>query len=154
MESVIRDICIYILDNIDDEIVINNLEKVFCYNKFYLIRIFKAYTGLTIKEFMNNVKVLKTVDPLLFTDDTILKIALNNGFNSQEYYSEKFKDVIGISPLKFRKEFSNIDNVKNIDELKNKREYLINLKQYNEYLLSFSNTVDNKTKEKKLIKVA
>ena len=71
-----------------------------------------------------------------------------------DYYSEKFKDVIGISPLKFRKEFSNIDNVKNIDELKNKREYLINLKQYNEYLLSFSNTVDNKTKEKKLIKVA
>ena len=34
MESVIRDICTYILDNIYDEITINELEKNFYYNKF------------------------------------------------------------------------------------------------------------------------
>lgn len=154
MESVIKAICVYILDNINDDIIITKLEKVFCYNKYYIIRVFKAYTGLTIKEFVNNVKVLKTVDPLIFTNDTILKIALNNGFNSQEYYSEKFKEVIGISPLKFRKEFNNIDKIKDIDKLKNKREYLMDIKQYQQYLLSFSNDLCEKEEVKKLRKIA
>ena len=154
MESIIKDICIYILNNINNEITINELEKTFCYNKFYIIRIFKEYTGFTIKEFVNNVKVLKTVDPLIFTDDTILKIALSNGFNSQEYYSEKFKELIGISPLKFRKEFNCLEKTENIDELKSKKNYLIYLKQYEQQLLDFSNTLNSSEDIKKLRKVA
>ena len=154
MESIIKDICIYILNNINNEITINELEKTFCYNKFYIIRIFKEYTGFTIKEFVNNVKVLKTVDPLIFTDDTILKIALNNGFNSQEYYSEKFKELIGISPLKFRKEFNCLEKIENIDELKIKKNYLIYLKQYEQQLLNFSNTLNSSEDIKKLMKIA
>lgn len=50
------------------------LKKVFCYNRFYLIREFKLYTFYTIKEFINNIKVLKTINSLIFSDDSILKI--------------------------------------------------------------------------------
>lgn len=154
MEKIIKEICIYLLDNIDDEITMENLENTFYYNKFYLIRGFKTYTGYTIKEFINHVKVLKTIDPLIFTDDTILKIALNNGFNSQEYYSEKFKDVIGISPLKFRKVFENIEQITNIDELKEKKEYLLYLKQYENSLLKISDNLDHSKEPKKIRKIA
>ncbi len=135
MEEIIKDICNYIIANIDEEIAIKELEENFYYNKFYIIRAFKKTTGYTIKEFTNKVKVLKTIDPLLFTDDTILKIALNNGFNSQEYYSETFKNVIGISPVNFRKEYTNIDKIENIEELKEKRKYLEEVKEYEQYLL-------------------
>ena len=61
MEQVVMEMCRYILNNLDNEITIDKMEEVFCYNKFYLIRVFKMYTGYTIKEFMNNVKVLKTI---------------------------------------------------------------------------------------------
>ena len=118
-----------------------------------MIRIFKNYTGYTIKEFINNVKILKTIDPLVFTDDTILKIALNNGFNSQEYYSEKFKDIIGVSPLKFRKEFNNINEIKDINELKEKRDYLLYLKQYEQQLLAIDDDSYYSNNVKKLKKV-
>ena len=111
------------------------------------------YTGYTIKEFINNVKVLKTIDPLLYTDDTILKIALTNGFNSLEYYSEKFKDVIGTSPLKFRKEYS-IENIDDINELKVKKDYLIKLKIWENELINMPNTLHVKSKKKELKKVA
>lgn len=151
MENVVRNICIHILDNIDDDITMNELEKIFCYNKFYLIRMFKLYTGYTIKEFINSVKVLKTINPLIFTNDTILKIALNNGFNSQEYYSEKFKDMIGISPLKFRKEFSDVSKISDVDELKAKKCYLIYLKQYEQWLLNISKSCTGKVKKLKKI---
>ena len=154
MESIVKDICIYILNNIDNEITISELEKEFFYNKFYIIRLFKEYTGFTIKEFINNVKVLKTVDPLIFTDDTILKIALSNGFNSQEYYSEKFKELIGVSPLKFRKEFNNIEKTEDIVELKDKKNYLIYLKQYENQLLDLPNYLNSSEDVKKLKKIA
>ncbi len=148
MKDVIDDICKYILDNLYDEITLEQMEKEFFYSKYHIIRIFKQYTGFTIKEYINNAKILKTIDPLLFTNDTILKIALNHGFNSQEYYSEKFQNVIGIPPLKFRKEFSEIDsNDKHI--LKMKKEYLDYLTQYQERLLNIS---DNPNKGNNKIK--
>ena len=148
MESIICDICKYLLDNISEEISIDDIEKEFHYNRYYLIRAFKIYTGFTMREFTNTVKVLKSVDPLLFTNDTILKIALNNGFNSQEYYSEKFQSVIGLPPLKFRKEYSSLDDVSNIDDLKNKRDYLNNLYNYRNSLL---NSYKDNNKVKKLV---
>lgn len=153
MQEVAMNICAYILENINDEITMNQIVENFYYNKFYLIRIFKMYTGYTIKEFINCVKVLKTINPLIFTNDTILKIALNNGFNSQEYYSEKFKDVIGISPLNFRTEYSNIDNISDVNELKTKKNYLLYLYQWQQDLLNMSTELKyNDTKTKKLEK--
>lgn len=130
MENVVISMCNYILENINDKITIDDIEEIFCYNKFYLIRAFKLYTGYTIIEFINNVKVLKTIEHLLFTNDTILKIALNNGFNSQEYYCEKFKNIIGIPPIQFRKEYNNISSIKDINELKTKKEYLLSLNNW------------------------
>ena len=149
MEELIKEICRYILDHLYDEISLDILEQVFHYNRYYLIRLFKAYTGYTIVEFINTVKVLKTVDPLLCTDDTILKIALNGGFNSQEYYSEKFQEIIGTSPLHFRKELSSLDG-DSIDELEYKRAYIAYLMTYQMQLLNAVGTLDKIDKIKKM----
>ena len=149
MKDVINEICKYILENLYDNITLEQMEKEFYYSKYHIIRLFKQYTGFTIKEFTNNVKVLKTINPLLFTNDTILKIALTHGFNSQEYYSEKFQGVIGIPPLKFRKEFKDLDNIENKKILKLKREYLNYLEQYQERLL---NVQENKYEDINKIK--
>ena len=153
MENIIKEICKFIISNLNDDFSMEQLEKEFYYNKFYLIRLFKAYTGYTIREFANTVKVLKSINPLLFTDDTILKIALNNGFNSQEYYSEKFQDVIGISPMKFRKEYREIDMLNDKKELELKKAYLLHLENCKNQLLGVVNLTDkieNYEKVKKL----
>lgn len=152
MTEVVKGLCNYIIKNINNEITMDMIEKEFYYNKFYLIRIFKSYTGYTIKEFINTVKILKTINPLVYTDDTILKIALNNGFNSQEYYSEKFRDVIGISPLNFRKEFQNIDKLNDVNALKSRKQYLLYLKQYEQILLNNYDSLQEQNKVKKLSK--
>ena len=155
MEEIIKEICKFIISNLNDDFSMEQIEKEFCYNKYYLIRLFKAYTGYTIREFANTVKVLKSTDPLLFTDDTILKIALNNGFNSQEYYSEKFQDVIGVSPMKFRKEYQEIDMISDKKELELKKEYLLYLDYCKKQLLNIayqSEKIDKFEKVKRLKK--
>jgi AraC-like DNA-binding protein len=47
-------------------------------------------------------RVLNSID-LYKYDNYILSIALKNGFNSIEYYSEMFKKIIGVNPLKYKK---------------------------------------------------
>ena len=151
MEDIIKEICRFIIDNIYDDISLERLEKEFYYNKYYIIRMFKEYTGYTIKEFSNTIKVLKTIDPLLYTDDSILKIALNNGFNSQEYYSEKFQDTIGMAPLKFRRWAHEIDHISDSKELKLRKEYLAHLKLQQQALI-ISNTMQMPNKIRRLEK--
>lgn len=137
-ENVIREICNYILDNINDEVTLALIADEFNYNVCHLVRKFKEYTGFTITEFINECRVYNTIDPLVFTDNTILKIALDHGFNSQEYYSEKFKDVFATSPLKFRKMFSVLttkaENTVDIEELKIIKDEFEKIKEYQNYL--------------------
>lgn len=150
MDTVIRDLIIYLINNINEEITIKDIEDRYSYNRYYIIRAFKEYTGLTIMEFINKIKVYKTMNPLLYTDNTILYIALENGFNSQEYYSEKFKDVVGLSPIRFRKYFSNIEENHDINELKMKKAYLNELyNNYNELLNMHKNIEEVKVKKLK-----
>ena len=150
MNNIVKGMCEYILSNLYEDITMERLEKEFYYNRYYLMRLFKSYTGYTIIEFINTVKILKTVDPLLFTNDSILKIALNNGFNSQEYYSEKFQDVLGIAPLRFRKSFREVDELKDINKLKSRKQYLVYLKNFQYQLLNIHNTQKTPKKIRKL----
>ncbi len=137
-ENVISELCLYLINNINEDVSVSELARMLHYNKFYLIREFKKYTGFTISEFINYVRVYNSIDPLVFSDDTILKIALSNGFHSSEYYSEKFKDVIGTAPLRFRKIFSLLmsaaQNDVSVENLQMIKEEFTKFKDYQNYL--------------------
>ena len=148
----IRNVCIYILRNVNEDMSVSSLAKVFYCSKFYLMKQFKEYTGFTINEFINECRVYNSTEMLIFTDDTILKIALGNGFHSQEYYSEKFKDVIGVSPLRFRKFFAHLSDLINetedVESLKVLREELGALDDYRQYLNNIDQYVCDDEREK------
>lgn len=155
--EVMKEICAYLAENINEEISADEIADYFHYNKFYLMRKFKEYTGFTINEYINECRVYNSTDPLIFTDDSVLKIALNNGFNSQEYYSEKFKDVIGLSPLKFRGIYTGLlaiaEKSKDAGELNYIKDSLTELKVYQEYLNNMGYYVDEKVVERPLVKI-
>lgn len=152
--NTVREICSYLCANINEEITIDGLASIFHYNKFYLIKKFKEYTGFTINEYINECRVYNSTNPLIYTDDTILKIALNNGFKSQEYYSEKFKDIIGASPLKFRNAFSKliylIENTDDIEELNYLKATLEELNGYQDYLNNLGSETTTKQDKPKI----
>ncbi len=103
-EGIVLNIIDYLDANLTEEITIDNIVGKFYFNRFYLMKLFKKVTGLTIFEYVNQKKIKSSLNDIVNTDDKILKIALNHGFNSQEYYSETFTRVLGISPTEFRKQ--------------------------------------------------
>ena len=107
----------YLNDNIYNKIELDTLEDIFNYNKFYLIRLFKKELGLTIKDYLNKIRIYNSLDLIINPNNSCLKVALESGFTSLEYYSEIFTKIIGISPLKYRQFY--LKNANLSDDIKN-----------------------------------
>ncbi len=135
--NLVCDILEYINKNINKEITTDELVNRFYYDKTYIMKRFKKEIGKSIHDYINTIRILNSLEYYKY-DNYILSIALKNGFASIEYYSEIFKKVIGVNPLKYKKFINrNIDiNDKEIDIIINKVNECNNLKMYvNNYLL-------------------
>ena len=121
----------YLDENINTIISIDMISSIFCYDKTYVMKRFKKELGISIVNYMNIIKIYNSLK-YFKNDDSILKISIESGFNSLEYYSEMFKKVIGVSPNTYKQfirhdirveanEVSTIINsLVKLDELRNK----------------------------------
>ncbi|WP_276357246.1 helix-turn-helix domain-containing protein [Cohnella caldifontis] len=68
----------------------------------YLAKAFKTDTGLTIKEYVNEIRINKAKQLLSETTESIGRIAMETGFDSISYFSTVFKKVTGETPNAYR----------------------------------------------------
>ncbi len=92
----------YIDNRFTDEISLNDLEKKFYINKFYLTRIFKENYGMTINNYILEKRITKAKELLRFSDLNMEGIAIRCGIKDANYFSRLFSKVEGISPKKYR----------------------------------------------------
>ena len=93
----------YIHDNIDKKLSCKIISEQLYVSKEYLSKIFKKETGKTITKYINFVKVHYASNLLTNNDLSITEIASIVAFDNYNYFSTTFKDVMGQSPLEFRK---------------------------------------------------
>ena len=113
----------YIDDNLYKRITMDEISSIFYFNKDYLMRIFKKELDITIMDYINKRRIYNSLDLLKNSDDLIIKIALNSGYSSLEYYSETFTKILGVSPLTYRK-FTRVNSQISDEELNIIRENL------------------------------
>ena len=106
----------YIDDNLYKRITMDEISSIFYFNKDYLMRIFKKELDITIMDYINKRRIYNSLELLKNTDDLVIKVALNSGYSSLEYYSETFTKVLGVSPLTYRK-FTRVNSQISEDEL-------------------------------------
>lgn len=97
----------FIDKNIDKKIT---LEMVACsinLNESYLSRIFKNETGKNLMYFINEVKMKKAKELLKESDNLVKEVANSVGINDQFYFNRVFRKFYGVSPSKFKKDYSN-----------------------------------------------
>jgi YesN/AraC family two-component response regulator len=100
---IITDTIHYIKQNLDQNISLDTISQHVFVNKSYLCRIFKATTGLSVHDYINNerIKVAKVL--LGTTDDSIEMISEICGYNNKSYFERVFKKYTESSPHKYRK---------------------------------------------------
>ena len=77
-------------------------------SKSYLSRLFKRVMGKSIFEYINEVRVSKSLLLLKNPQITISQASLECGFEDQAYYTRIFKRIKGVTPTEWRMENKNI----------------------------------------------
>ena len=107
VNKLVCDIIEYINIHINYKISIDDLVCKFNYNRYYIMKLFKKELNISIINYINYKRVYNSLVSLNDTNMTILKAALDNGFTSQEYYTETFKNVMGVNPTTYKMSLNN-----------------------------------------------
>ena len=84
-----------------------NVQKVADHVKIdrtYLYRLFKAETGMSVIDYINNCRISKASVLLIDESISIKDVAYSVGFTDQMYFSKVFKRLKGKTPTEFRRE--------------------------------------------------
>jgi AraC family transcriptional regulator len=68
----------------------------------YLASEFRRRYGLTVGEYVRQLRIEYASRQLSTSDTPLVEIALNSGFSSQSHFSWTFKRITGITPAQFR----------------------------------------------------
>ena len=142
MNELVLKILDYIDNNLYKKISMDELSKVFFFNKDYIMRTFKRELGMTIIDYINKKRIFNSLGALKNTDDMMLKIALKHGYVSQEYYSEIFSKYMRVSPLTYRK-FTKVNNTIDYDDITLIRKNLVELKYQLDKVNKYRNNIEN-----------
>lgn len=93
----------YLDRNYRQKITLEQLAEAFYINKFYLTRCFKEQFGMSVNQYLLQVRITHAKQLLRFTDLAIEKVGHECGMSDANYFSRMFKKVEGISPGEFRR---------------------------------------------------
>ncbi len=145
--DLVRQILNYIDNNIYAKITIEELSRIFYFNKDYIMRIFKKELNITIIDYININRIYKSLEELKTTEDTILKVALQHGFTSQEYYTEIFNKIMGTNPVTYRKFTKNNPTITE-EETATIRKNLTNIKYQLDQINKYKEKISKETVKK------
>lgn len=92
----------YIKANFQKRMTLEEIAASTYLSKTYLSSLFKKETGYSISEYINRVRIERSKSLLLEENISIIDIANLCGFEDQSYFTKVFKNIVGITPKKYR----------------------------------------------------
>lgn len=72
-------------------------------NTAYLSTVFKKDCGISLNSYITQIRIEHAKKLLSETNYSVQKIALCTGFNSDKYFSQIFKDYVGMTPTQYKR---------------------------------------------------
>lgn len=92
----------YVERNYDQPITLEEMATKSYLSTAYLSRYFKQKMGMGFSRYLMNVRLKHSVKDLLYTNDTISQISMNNGFPNTKSFTTLFKENYGATPNAYR----------------------------------------------------
>jgi AraC-like DNA-binding protein len=105
-DKLVDQIIDYVKENANRVENLNEIASTFFISKSHLCHLFKQQKGMTVYDFILKIKIENASKLLTTTKKKIKDISEECGFHSEYYFSRRFFMATGISPSKYRKEFS------------------------------------------------
>ena len=94
----------YIQKHFREKITLEDIAAPLGISTGYLSREFKKNTGVTVQDYINQVRVERASNLLIYSDFTLSAIADYVHFPTQSYFGKMFKRYKGMTPNEFRKQ--------------------------------------------------
>lgn len=95
----------YLENNYKTRITLDMLAEEFYINKFYMTRLFKEQYGVSVNNYLLQVRVTHAKQLLRFSDYSVERIGQECGMEDANYFSRMFKKVEGMTPGEFRRKW-------------------------------------------------
>ncbi|MGM7719701.1 response regulator transcription factor [Metabacillus sp. Hm71] len=89
--------------NYDKNIKLETLSELLHYNRTYLGKLFKSYTGEHFNTYLDKVRI-ENAKKLLLQGYKVYEVSKRTGFSNVNYFHFKFRNYVGMSPSAYRKE--------------------------------------------------
>ncbi|MBK8501048.1 MAG: AraC family transcriptional regulator [Saprospiraceae bacterium] len=88
----------------DQNLKITKIIRIIGMSRTDLHRKLKSTIGMSTSEFIRFVRIYRAAHLLLHKPDLrICEVALEVGFNNQAYFSKRFREITGVTPLEYKK---------------------------------------------------
>lgn len=93
----------YVEEHYTEKLTIDDMAKLTFYSKSHFMKFFKVHMGTGFTEYLNDYRLTMAARLLKSSDESILMIAEESGFDNLSYFNRIFKRKYGVSPGSYRK---------------------------------------------------
>ena len=94
----------YITNNWNNNFSVSDLAKKCCVSESALYHLFQKKLGQTPVSLLNSIRINIAIEYLENSNYSISTVSRTVGFNSENHFRRIFTDLVGTTPLKYRKE--------------------------------------------------
>lgn len=87
----------------NEALTLTALARKFGYSESYISRRFREVSGLRLREYLRGRRLAFALQQVRDTRRTLLDIALEYGFSSNEAFTRAFQDIYGLTPSQYRR---------------------------------------------------
>jgi AraC family transcriptional regulator len=102
-ERILR-VLVYIQEHLDEPLSLEALARVARFSPFHFHRIFGAMVGESVKEHIRRLRLERAAYRLQFSNQRVIHIAFEAGYESHESFIRAFRAMFGTSPSGYRKQ--------------------------------------------------
>jgi beta-xylosidase/AraC-like DNA-binding protein len=99
----------YIRLNYDKQISLQDMAKKLFLSNAYLSKYIKRQFGMSFIDYVNSVRLNYAVSQLLYSDKSVVRIAMDTGFASSAALNKAFKEKYNMTPTVYRSQWKNIE---------------------------------------------
>lgn len=94
----------YVEAHLQERMTLDELAKQLHYSKYYLLHEFKETTRQSLYNYIKRRRLNEAAKALLYSDQKILELALEQGYQSQQAFTKAFEELFKLSPNRFRQQ--------------------------------------------------
>lgn len=130
----------YIDKNYASGISLSSLSKEMLISPQYISKFLKNNLGIGFVDYVNKLRITKSLNDLLGSKKSIIDIAIEHGFNDHKAYNRVFKTIFEMTPTEYRNSYAKTHAIESTEVTDGY--YNINSNNYFKYLFQFLNNDD------------